>query len=326
MKNSVLKIILAVTLVTGLTACKSNEYKIMSEMPVQSEQLLSGRYTSQNYLNQISYTFDKNKNVTIRFYSVGFSVYSQTGKYEISEDGELITFYFSEEESSGLEGTFSFRREDDCIWIGTICYQSDKKNTSTETEESSEEFYNFSTENIQINLLLPEQYCISYEIREEYAGISRTYIQSMTVADNGIFLDLGDSGEKYIFEKSEDNKYTEYRYNSYSHQYDNPMTVDSNVVAGYTSRVDNYFDFYNDFKINLNYQGNETVGSFDCQKYTSSYETVWGEQSADFWIEPDFGLCVKGVYQYQGTAGITGTKTFLCSQLETESISLPDYN
>lgn len=60
----------------------------------------------------------------------GFSVYSQTGKYEIEDDRSTITLSFSTADNFnipnsvvGLSGEFFFKREDDQISIGNKCYQ-----------------------------------------------------------------------------------------------------------------------------------------------------------------------------------------------------------
>ena len=44
-----------------------------------------------------------------------------------------------------------------------------------------------------------------------------------------------------------------------------------------------------------------------------------------FWIDPDTGICMKGIYYYNALDGSVYTKTILCAQIETENILLPEY-
>lgn len=101
--------------------------------------VLSGSYTSVDILNQMNYTFDEQKNVTVRFLVGGYVVSSQNGTYDVNPEGTIITFTFPTETGeageylpggmSTLGGVFSFRQETDCVWIGAVRFQKDAAGT-----------------------------------------------------------------------------------------------------------------------------------------------------------------------------------------------------
>lgn len=64
-----------------------------------------------------------------------------------------------------------------------------------------------------ISLKLPEEpFRIRYEIAEEGHDVSVTYSQELIQTEQGVYLELGDSNEKYIFERLENGQYLIYRY------------------------------------------------------------------------------------------------------------------
>ena len=128
-KKTAVLFAVAVCLLICMTACAG-----------EKKPELSGSYTSPGVLNQMNYTFDGESTVTVRFLVDEHSVFSQTGTYSLNKEGTAITFTFPVEESgvtlprgmSSLSGVFTLKQEEDCIWIGTVCYQEDESETGTD--------------------------------------------------------------------------------------------------------------------------------------------------------------------------------------------------
>lgn len=60
----------------------------------KKENILTGRYTINNLLYEISYEFDENKNVNAKLVTGGYVALNETGTYQINEDGTMITLTF----------------------------------------------------------------------------------------------------------------------------------------------------------------------------------------------------------------------------------------
>lgn len=60
----------------------------------KKENILTGRYTINNLLYEISYEFDENKNVNAKLVTGGYVALNETGIYQINEDGTMITLTF----------------------------------------------------------------------------------------------------------------------------------------------------------------------------------------------------------------------------------------
>lgn len=196
-----------------------------------------------------------------------------------------------------------------------------------------------------ISLKLPEEpFRIRYEIAEEGHDVSVTYSQELIQTEQGVYLELGDSNEKYIFERLENGQCLIYRYDPIVGRYlsinslenvknqagnegliEDMTAVDQNVVNGFTIRITELFDYYEKMKGSLKYQGEETIEETVCQKYTAAYTVGQHERKMVFWIDPDTGICIKGIYYYNALDGSVYTKTILCAQIETENILLPEY-
>lgn len=182
----------------------------------------------------MSYTFDKEKNVTVRFFAGGFPVYSRQGTYEIRGDGAIITFSFPTDNNesnsylpngmNSISGAFSFKDDDDKIWIGNVCYQKDGtlQQDNNGVSSSNPNILEEPVELQDIRLKLPESYSVSYQVTDESFGISQTYTQTVTLADEGIFIDLN-SNERYVFELLDSGKYMQYRYNFLTGKYETAM-------------------------------------------------------------------------------------------------------
>lgn len=336
---------------TALSACGNKE------------QRLSGTYSLQTYVNQMTYEFDEEGNVAAQTSMAGFVVFSQEGTYAIDSEKGTITLSFPTAENDGmteipggmtsLSGTFTFQEGEDYILIGTVryekCESGEENGTANETlpdeiSASAQPIQESSAELTDIALNLPEAYSIEYSVTEETGGLYRTYLQKMVCTEQGIYLDLGDSGKKYVFERLDSGKYIQYRYNSLTGKYETPIisaaiqeqidkgtmtidmvAVDQNMVNGFVSRISTYFDFYKSFHGTMTYDGEETVGDVLCQKYSTTVSTVQKEQKVEMWIDPVIGLCMKGVYEYDPSVGVTGSKTIECTKLETADVFLPDY-
>lgn len=327
------------------------------------EQRLDGTYGLETCANQMTYQFDKDGNVDVQVSMAGFVVFSQKGTYAIDSEKGTITLSFPTDGTNGtaempegmtsLGGTFTFQEEEDSILIGTARYEKYEGENETgaaneapsgETNAPVPPAQTPDAELTAIALRLPETYSIEYSVTEETGGLRRTYRQKMVCTEQGIYLELGDSGEKYVFERLDSGKYIQYRYNSLTGTYETPMVsaavqeqidkgtmtidmaaVDQNVVDGFVSRISTYFDFYKTFHGTMIHDGEEPVGDVLCQKYSATVSASQGEQKVELWIDPVTGLCMKGVYEYAPSAGAAGGKTIECTKLETEAVVLPDY-
>ena len=327
------------------------------------EQKLDGTYGLETYVNQMTYQFDKEGNVAVQVSMAGFVVFSQEGTYTIDSEKGTITLSFPTDGTNGmtgmpegmtsLGGTFTFQEGEDYILIGTARYEKYENENETgaaneapsdETNSSVQPAQTPDTELTDIVLRLPDAYSVEYSVTEETGGLHRTYLQKMVCTEQGIYLELGDSGEKYIFERLDSGKYIQYRCNSLTGKYETPMisaavqeqidngtmtidmaAVDQNMVNGFVSRISTYFDFYKTFHGTMTYDGEEAVGDVLCQKYSTTVSAVQREQNVEMWIDPVMGICMKGVYEYVPSVGATGSKTIECTKLEIEDVVLPDY-
>lgn len=213
-------------------------------------------------------------------------------------------------------------------------------------------------------LTLPETYTISYEITDtgdagvhisandasgtdlhldlEAGGGSRTYTQTMIKAADGCALQLGDTGEAYLFLRLDSGKYTQYRYDAAAGHYtptlltdeirrqidagvltEDSVAVDQNLVDGYAARVTCYFDFYDTFRDILQYQDEEMLDGIPCQVYRASFVTDTGTQDVKVWIDAENGLCRQGTYTWEGSAGSSATRTIVCREYKPNEAVLP---
>ncbi len=143
---------------------------------------------------------------------------------------------------TSLGGIFTFQEGDDFILIGTARYEKYegenetgdvKEAPSDETNSSVQPVQTPDTELADIALRLPETYSVEYSVTEETGGLHRTYLQKMVCIEQGIYLELGDSGEKYVFERLDSGKYIQYRYNSLTGKYETPMISAADRWTGY---------------------------------------------------------------------------------------------
>ncbi len=335
---------LAAAVLFGLTACSGNQTQ---------EEKVSGTYTAGTDLNRISYEFDGKEKVTLHMQTWFYEYATISGTYDINDDGTEITFTFNSEENTPLgnmssySGTFPYEWMEDAVLIGNVRYgkteeiSDETASTAADSSSSLEEPVKLDA----ISLTLPQEpFEIRYQVTEEGHGISRTYSQELIRTEQGIYLGLGDSDEKYVFERLESGKYLIYRYDPIAGQYlginrseavqnqidngvmtEDMIAVDQNVVNGYMVRITEFFDYYEKVKSSLRYQGEETVGETVCQKYTASYVVGETEREMAFWIDPETGLCMKGIYYYEALDGSIYTKAILCDQIAAENISLPEY-
>ena len=349
--RSVLKKIFSVTIcvmLLFLTACSDKQTQ------------LEGTYTANLYGTGISYTFSGDT-VTADCTIIGFDVMHYDGTYSLNEEQQQITLNFdlnqtnyvdAEKNMISLGGTFEFQRGEDYIIIGNVKYQKNAdSNTESNLHKDSSSVVAEQTNSIKdepkiplssIHLNLPEDYEMTYQITET-VGISRTYTNTMIKTEQGYYFNFSDSGEQLIFEKLESGKYIQYFYqqgrfvapalsDSVQMQIANGtmtkdmVAVDDNVVNGYASRLTACFDFYENYRGNMTYQGEEVINSWKCQKYTAVTDSVSGTHTVDLWIVSEYGLCVKASYEYDSPLGGTATKIMECTEFLTENIVFPEYN
>lgn len=339
--KAILPATLAVTVLFGLTACSGGQTQ---------EEKLTGIYTAGTDLNQMSYEFDGEENVTLHMQTLSYEYASINGTYDINDDGTAITFTFISEENTPLgnmssySGTFPYEWMENAVLIGNVRYEK--------VEEMPEETTSGSGSSLEepvkldaISLNLPQMpFEIRYEVMEEGHGVSRTYSQELIQTEQGVYLGLGDSEEQYIFERLESGKYLIYRYDPVVGRYlsinrsetvqnqisngvltEDMIAVDQNVVNSYMIRITELFDYYEKVKSSLQYQGEETIEGTVCQKYTTVDTVGENEGEMAFWIDPNTGICMKGIYYYNALDGSIYTKFILCTQIETENVSLPEY-
>lgn len=339
--KAILPAALAITVLFGLTACTGGQTQ---------EEKLAGIYTAGTDLSQMSYEFDGEENVTLHMQTMSYEYASISGTYDINDDGTAITFTFTSEENTPLgnmssySGTFPYEWTEDAVFIGNVRYEKAEEvpeATISSNSSSMEEPVKLDA----ISLNLPQEpFEIQYEVTEAGRGISRTYSQELIQTEQGVYLGLGDSDEKYVFERLESGKYLMYRYDPIADRYaaitssgtvqdlissgvmtEDMVAVDQNVVNGYRIRVTEFFDYYEKVKSTLQYQGEETVEETACQKYTAVYTVGENEREMAFWVNPETGICMKGVYYYEAVDGSLYEKAILCTQIATENVSLPEY-
>ena len=194
-----------------------------------------------------------------------------------------------------------------------------------------------------LQLNLPKQYTIQYRVSNS-EDWEDGYTQTLTRTAEGYYMEFGDSGERYVFECLENGKYIQYEYDEEQGTYEPTMltediqklidagvmtldmvSLDSNVVSGYASRMTVIFDFYSSFAPSMTLAGEEEIEGISCLHYTVSSEEMWGRQTTDVWADPETGLCMKAVYLYQPPEGSVSVRQLECSQFETENVTLPEY-
>lgn len=363
MNRQISGVILIITIILALflTSCET----------VNAEPPLSGSFGREYYSTKTVYTFYDENAVSATYYAAGFEVYSYEGTFTLNEEENEIVLSFpigDGQTGSGFPGggattvsrTYAFEKGEGYIIIGTDRYEAVTESSTTDVPNSEDE----SAKNAEstktdetpelpksedipddLALKLPDEYKITYAVTEGKT-FNRAYTQTMIKTDEGIYLELGDTGigERYVFEKLASGKYIMYQYDAVSGKYTAPMisgaileqidkgnmtldmvAVDGNVLAGYAARIVTYFDYYKTFQGRMKYEGDEQVNGFSCKKYTASFTTVIGEQSVELWIEPELGLCIRGVYSFKSEMGQSTGKTIECTEFVTDGVSLPDY-
>lgn len=297
---------------------------------------LSGTYSASAYGTTMSYTF-KGDAVAVQYVMVGQEVARYEGTYAINDVGTQITLSFDAAQMQNahlpdglttLGGTFSFVYGDGYIEIGTVRYERSDGNgpadppQGTATDAPSE---SAAPPLHEVHLSLPEEYEIRYKVTET-AGASRTYEQTMLKTADGFYFNFGDTGEQYVFVAQADGSYTQYTYDALHGTFvPSGAPASAGLVDGYAARMTSYFDFYETYQGNMTYQGQESIGNWECQKYTFAFSALTGTQTVTVWIEPEIGLCVKAVYQYDASVGVSGTKTAECVKFAAEGVALPAY-
>ena len=194
-----------------------------------------------------------------------------------------------------------------------------------------------------IRLDLPEEYRICYQVTEG-GTLARTYTTGITETADGIHLELGDTGEDYVYEKLESGKYLEYHLNPLTGHYEaialtdlvqaqidagllslDALALDRAVIDAYATRVTGYFAFYETVADTVVYQGLESINGTPCQKYSASYTDLAGRQRMELWIDAITGLCMKLTYSYDAPVGGGLFKTVECTALESGDLALPEY-
>ena len=320
---------LILTLLCGLTACGNSRE-------------LSGTYSAATYGSTVSYTFEKDT-VTVQVFLMGVQVYRHEGTYAINDEENQITLSFDPEDTenatlspglTSLDGTFTFERGGSYIVIGTVRYDqteaagisSPPQEIAPETEQENR--HASSSEDAdpplsELCLTLPEEFELQYEVTEN-SGLSGSCIQTMVKTTDGFYFNFGDTGEQYLFVRREDGGYTQYFYDMVQGSFSPSVaSVGTNVVNGYAARMTTWFDFYETCRSSMVYQGREKVGDWDCQRYIAEIPAFSGTQTVELWIEPKTGLCIKIIYQYDASIGVTGKKTVECIRFSTEDVELP---
>ena len=327
-----------------------------------SEGLVTADYTMigfdvMHYEGQ--YTFDDDrKHITLMFDSTQWSsnslptgMTSLGGTFEFEQGEDYIMIGSVKYTQNMVKGTQSKSANTPETGISATKSSDGKPESNapiTETDILTENLVDDTVPEPDIvlsdlHLNLPEEYEIAYQITES-AGLSRTYTHSMTKTNQGYYFNFADSGEQLIFEKLDSGKYIQYMYDtaqgrffapalseSVQMQIDNGVmtkdmvAVDYNVVNGYASRLTVCFNFYENYRGNMTYQGEENIGNWKCQKYTAVTDSISGTHAVDLWIAPELGLCVKAAYEYNAPIGGTATKVMECISFSTDNISLPDY-
>lgn len=332
---------------TGSIESPSSEPVTGHDEPV----FLSGTYSRKIYDSGTEYSFRDGNSIIIKTYAAGYEVYSSKGTYSIDAENMKIAMTFpaniygggaaSSNGATTITRTYDFEKGEEYIIIGAERY--DRAKTVQNPNNTPNNFSQGGDFPAEVKLALPEQYRISYNITEAH-GFSRTYTQTMIKNDNGIVLFLGDGGtdDRYIFKKQDSGKYIMYQYDRAGGRYITPMISDAvweqigkgnmtldmiamneTSLSGYTTRVSSCFDFYNTFRGQLRYEGDEKSGVFACQKYTASFENMIGKQNIEAWILPEYGLCIRAAYGLEPMFGVSSSKVIECIEFETENIELP---
>lgn len=303
---------------------------------------ISGTYSATVYASTIRYTFEKDM-VTVQVFLGGFQVSRYEGTYTINDEENQITLSFDTEHTedaalspglTSLGGTFTFERGERYIVIGAVRY--DRADTAeisspprkTAPETAQEESIRPPPEDAapplsELCLTLPEEFEIQYEVTET-SGLAGTCVQTMVKTADGFYFNFGDTGERYLFVRREDGGYTQYLYDMVQGRFSpSAAAVGTGVVDGCAARMTTWFNFYETCRSSLVYQGREKVGEWDCQRYIAEIHAFDGIQTVELWIEPETGLCVKIVCQYDASIGVTGKKTVECIRFSAEDVELP---
>lgn len=98
----------------------------------RKQDTISGTYEAGSEYGKTVYVFDEDHNASVSYLSLGETLMTLEGSYEINEDGNLITFTFPVDDTfqtktldgiSSFSGSFSFVRGDETLTIGNVLYQ-----------------------------------------------------------------------------------------------------------------------------------------------------------------------------------------------------------
>ncbi len=118
--KKLIALVLLSTLIFTLVGCGALQSKT-----------LSGSYEAGMNYYKVVYTFTEENKVTVRYVSMGNTLYQQDGTYELDEKRENITLTFPVTSDgstvpfigmSSLGGTFSFSEKENIICIGETSY------------------------------------------------------------------------------------------------------------------------------------------------------------------------------------------------------------
>ena len=92
---------------------------------------LEGTYSADYLAAELRYSFDKDESVKAKIIVLGFVAWEGEGTYAVSEEGDTIELSFSDAAEAEdalpgmddvLNGSFTFSRDEDSIFIGNLQY------------------------------------------------------------------------------------------------------------------------------------------------------------------------------------------------------------
>lgn len=196
----------------------------------------------------------------------------------------------------------------------------------------------------EIEFSMPEEFSIQFQVHNDDAE-REDYLMSMTKCKDGVWLDIGETGERYLFKRMDNGKYLFCEHEPYTDRYYSTMltpevqklidagamsldmvTVKSTMMEGYTDKIESLFTPYQRYIDHLEFLGEEAIGGVPCNKYAVRGEIDLRPQNMYFWIDPNTGLCRKAVYEHEFITGSPEIKSVECVLLETENLELPEYD
>jgi len=201
---------------------------------------------------------------------------------------------------------------------------------------------NTQKEGTDLSLSMPDSYQIEMTVRDR-GTVSHLEEYAITVCEEGVYLYIGDTGNKYVFESIGDGKYIQYQKGKRDRKYTTPNIPDSlwdqinkgnvpissvasdwNMINGLSSVFTLHLNSYESVRASLRYAGKETVAGWECEKYTMEVRHFSGRTVNEYWIEPDTGVCLKLVQKFKSLF-FKNERTVECTLFRTGDVSLPDY-